>query len=58
MGKSVFGSRPPEATSPLEQAGDRLWRDGGRASDPQPAGRQSVPGSWSSLAQDPALENG
>ncbi len=57
MGEPVFGSRPPEAAAPLERPGDRRWRGAGRASDPQPAGRPSVPGLRSSLAQDPALED-
>lgn len=57
MGKQVFGSRPSEAPAPLERPGDRLQRGGGGASDPQPAGRQGVLGLWSSLAQDPTLED-
>lgn len=57
MGEPLFASRSPEAAAPLELPGDGLWRGARRASDPQPTGRQSVPGLRSSLAQDPALED-
>lgn len=53
----MFGSRPPEAAAALERPGDRFEGGAGRASNPQPAGRQGVPGLRSSLAQDPALED-
>ena len=57
MGEPVFGSRPSKAAAPLERPGDGLRRGTGGASDPQPAGGSSVPGSRSSLAQDSALED-
>lgn len=57
MGKPVFGSRPSQAAAPLELPGDRLWGGPRRARHPEPAGGPSVPGLWSSLAQDSALED-
>lgn len=58
MGEPVFRSRPSKAAAPLELPGDGLRRGAKRASHPQSAGRPSVPGLRSSLAQDPALEDG
>lgn len=57
VGEPMFRSWPPEAVAPLEWPGDGVWRGGRRSSDPQPAGRQSVLGLRSSLAQNPALED-
>lgn len=57
VGEPVLEARPPEAAAPLEQPGDRLPCRDRWASDPQPARRQTVPGLWSSLAQDPTLED-
>lgn len=58
VGEPVFRPRPSQAAAPLERPGDRLRWAARRASHAQPAGRPGVLGRRSSVAQDPALEDG
>lgn len=53
----MFRSRPPEAITPMERSVDGLRSGAMWPSDPQPSRRDSFPGLWSSLVQDPELEN-
>lgn len=58
VAKPVYRPRPSEAAAPLERPGDRLRWAARRPSHAQPTGRPGVLVRRSSLAQDPALEDG